>query len=822
MRPPTCFSLLILLCGWGVCCAAEPKRDRFGDPLPDGAIARLGSLCLRPQWPVITGAFAPDGKLLAAGGCDVWLKGGVLIWDTASGKEVRRLSFGFPFSVYGLRFSADGKSLILAGSDGIFRRVDAVTGAEQQKLDTYEKIDLLALELARDGKTAATTDRRGSIIVWDLFGGKRLREFKIPAKLLSWSSGTPLAPIAALATNGKQLVLPRSDGSLHLMDVASGKQAVSFEPPDGAANRELPIVAVSRDGRCLAYGNRSTPVTLCDLKTGKRLHSLTAAHAGIEGLFFTSDSRAVIAVNCNAILLFDAASGKSIRKYAVASEAGTPLALSPDGKTLAMRTAKHALSLWDLQAGRKTPASARHVDRVEALVFFPDGKRLASSDANGNLLVWSIASAQVLAHHRNAMMPPSLAIDSDGQTLRFLTYDRTIYRWNPTAERVKTQQMLPDRSLFEYALSPDGRTVAATMISTPFAPELHDLQGKRAARSIAMPANVKVWGFLFSPDSRLLLTGATDRTLRLWERDTGKLVREITNDEANLSARFWNFANDSRSLAYSCLNRVVVREITTGGTRLNVSLPQAEYLQAFSPNGRFLACGQTRGGAIFVLDAGTGKQLARWQTGQTTVDSLAFSPDSRVLASGGGDGTILLWKLPDGESLLAALKAEEATALWQTLADGDAARANRALAGLAAAPVHAVPLIKERFRTAWKKLDDVQIARLIADLDDDAFKVRERATRQLAEIGFAAANALQRALADPPSPEAKRRIKDLLNRLNNWGDTERLRCLRALEVLERIGTPAAKDALRELAGKPLPAELDDEIRASLRRLGERR
>jgi hypothetical protein len=94
--------------------------------------------------------------------------------------------------------------------------------------------------------------------------------------------------------------------------------------------------------------------------------------------------------------------------------------------------------------------------------------------------------------------------------------------------------------------------------------------------------------------------------------------------------------------------------------------------------------------------------------------------------------------------------------------------------------------------------------------------------RELAEAGSDAAGVLRNALANMPSAEMKRRIEDLLDRLSKGGDPERLRCPRALEVMERIGTSPAKDLLHELARKELSADLAEEVRASLQRLGDDR
>jgi HEAT repeat protein len=159
--------------------------------------------------------------------------------------------------------------------------------------------------------------------------------------------------------------------------------------------------------------------------------------------------------------------------------------------------------------------------------------------------------------------------------------------------------------------------------------------------------------------------------------------------------------------------------------------------------------------------------------------------------------------------------------LWQALGASDAATANRALAGQAAAPTQALPLFRERLPPLGQELDRAQLGRWIAQLDDESFQVRERATRELAMAGEDAADALRHALDNGPSAETKRRVEDLLSRLKTSSDSRRLRFLRAIEALERIGTPPAKELLRELAGKPMSIELREEVQASLRRLGDK-
>lgn len=119
-------------------------------------------------------------------------------------------------------------------------------------------------------------------------------------------------------------------------------------------------------------------------------------------------------------------------------------------------------------------------------------------------------------------------------------------------------------------------------------------------------------------------------------------------------------------------------------------------------------------------------------------------------------------------------------------------------------------------------MDHRRIERLIADLDDGRFAVRDRATRELAELGELAEPALRRALAGGASPEARRRLNALLDRLGGRGlAAETVRQIRAVEALELIASAEAFRLLEQLAAAPIPLRLTVEARAAMRRLARR-
>jgi hypothetical protein len=201
------------------------------------------------------------------------------------------------------------------------------------------------------------------------------------------------------------------------------------------------------------------------------------------------------------------------------------------------------------------------------------------------------------------------------------------------------------------------------------------------------------------------------------------------------------------------------------------------------------------------------------------VDSLAFSPDGKRLATGHRDSTILVWDIAAAYRRRVAPRAANARELetwWRHLA-GDAPQAHRAIWGLADAPAQAVPFLRDRLRPA-AALPAGELKRLVQDLDSAEFERREEASRRLAEFGEDAETTLRQALANKPSAEARRRIERILAGPRLVRSPEVLRSLRALQVMEAIGDQPARVLLGKLAAGAPESRLTREARAALERL----
>jgi hypothetical protein len=251
---------------------------------------------------------------------------------------------------------------------------------------------------------------------------------------------------------------------------------------------------------------------------------------------------------------------------------------------------------------------------------------------------------------------------------------------------------------------------------------------------------------------------------------------------------------------------------------------------AFSPDGRLLATAVGRWAyskpvssppEIRVWDTFTGREVACFRGAGSDASALAFAPDGRRLVSGHEDGTLLVWEggLDRTDRNWADAGADVLGRLWSDLADEDGAKARRAVRRLSAAGRLAVPLLRQHLRPATLA-DASWVRHRVADLESADFAVRRRAFEDLAAQADLAQESLRKVLAGSPPLEARKQVERLLEEAEGRGWNaagERLRELRALEVLERVGTAEAQQVLRTLAGGAPQSRLTREAKAALER-----
>lgn len=782
------------------------RKDQYGDPLPPRVIARIGTVRFRQPF-VGTVAYTPDGKYLASGGGGN--RGTLYFWDPKTGQKIRSFN-DHKGSVNDLSFSRDGKRL-LAG------------------------------------------DQMGDLFLWDVSSGKILRRLK----------GSPTCIYhVALSPNGRFAAASGFNTWLCLWDTNSGQKLQQFQKEGGY---HVSAIAFSPDNRMIAFSFHYR-IHVWQIHPWKELRVLAGHRYEIGSLIFAVDGRHLLSSSLDGtVRVWNLPTGKEVRRFRPKQEMFGAMALTPGGKTVAVIGKNGRIYLWNWMTGKERTTGSIHAKSLRAVAFSLDRKSLAGVNVTSVITVWDVATGNTISPvARPTVYFFKVFFSADGKSL--LTELATIQRtgsdnliwWDISSGKRKRRWPRESKlRTYFYVLNP-RRTRLATVEWT----------AQRSEKGPPVPngRHIAVWdlttdkklcrlpigqqwprAILFFPDGKRLLA-QFDRQMIVWNLPTGEEVFRkklssrlsalalspdghtlICVDEYHiqlLNTHTWQLAKSfdkqpyhrgrfftsspngktlvwiqQRAGGYDGPPKICLWELASGGLRRCLKVPRP-WLNtvAFSPNGRILACAGV-GGEIHLWDLSTNKELAKLKGHLGRVDSLDFSPDGKNLVSSSVDTTILVWDVADlvfpKRSPEKKLTQQQLTDLWRDLASLDAEKAYRAMWTLANHPRQAVPYLANHpnLNEAAKKAQ--RIRKFIRDLDSNSFHTREKAFMKLAKLGKDAEQAMREALAKTPSLEAAVRMRDLLKRIKTVSvDTAMLRRERLIEALEHMGTPEAKKLLQ--------------------------
>ena len=805
------------------------RVDSAGDPLPENAVARMGTSRLKHASVAIDVAYSPDGKILASAGRDNLVR----LWDPATGKQIRQLA-GHYSIVYCVAFSPDGKVIASGSGDCTIRIWEVATGRELRQLRGHANY-IGSLDFSSDGKTLASSGGDSTLRLWDPENGRQLRQML--CALGRGTSGTAFSP------DGKFVVAGSADMSIRLWEVATGKEVRQF-----AGHTVLPHSArFSRDGKRLVSGSMEGKIRIWDVDSGGELREIKAVGA-VWTVRFSPDGKLIASGGPDCILqLWDAESGKEVRRMTGHAGGVSELAFSPDGKTLASAGHDQTIRLWDVETGASRFPLAGHAGAVPAVAISPRDGRIATGGSDGVVITWDRDTAKEVA--RFACLEScitALAYSPDGRLLaaagcRTGRQSRNVIQGDGVvvldAANGKVNRHFESihEKTFALAFGRDGRKLSAFCHDGALHTWNIESGEELELFSIGQPRQNMVAAF--SADGEKLAL-ADEGSVRLFERCTGKELHSLSASDLGDAPTAITFSPDSRTLAAAGADRnVYVWELLTGRQRATVA-SRGSFASAltFSPTGWTLAAADIRvrpeGWRSLYSEAGSdtsihihdlaGAQAERKLKGHRgTINALVFSRDGRFLFSGSNDCTSVMWDMDAITKDLSSRKElanDQLERLWRDLGSQDAGRAFQAMWRLASAK-NAVAFLADHIKPAHRKNDPPRYTRLINQLDAESFDARESAADELEHLGEAAAPALREALQGKPSAATRSRIEDILSKIDGpVTAADRLSALRGLEILEHIAGVEAQKAIEKLAHGAPNERLTEDAKRSLERL----
>lgn len=811
--------------------AAQPAKKAV--PLPEGAIARLGESHFFHPTTVMALDFSPDGATIVTGTQD----GTMFLWDVAGGFERARWRQDMSNDLVSVRYSPNGRLIASTSSNGSL----FVWTADGKRVYSRpnQRYEPLAFNWMPDNQRLVTAGRAGAVIFHDVVAGRELNTF---------NTAMPNIVAIALSPDGKRFALRDQSGRMKGFEIDGSKSIVTFD--DGTTGsrymRPNSLFRFAPDNTTLMTeatgGGSNAGPTLWDATTGKVIRRIDSA---VSGYMWTATANgkflAASSPSDGRLRVVGVTSGLEIRSIDGAGPITQGMAFSPDGKRLAAIVGGQALRVWDMDGGEPMHQNTGHASPVTALAFLKDG-RLVSTGADRTVRAWDVRAGKEIERDTIQSYFYGMVPEPDGAGV-LMTAETILHRWRP-GEGLTTGAALPSNIGGNSALAPDA---SAVVLSTGQQLHVFSLPDGKAIKKLDMPLNTHVQNFALAPRGRFLayVESSNHGAIHVYDLKRDRARKPIFGDAANvLHSERLLFSPDGRFYASVNANRAtMVWEAGTGLVR--ALLPRGDERQAgtfaaaFSPDGRILALG-LQSGAIYLYDMRTGQSTPVFAVGPVeTIDGgadsrlrryshragilqVAFSHDGMLLASGGQDQSILVW---DVKKLLAKLPAKppvasptaaQLDAWWHSLASTEGKAVSEAVWSLAAVPATALELFEARLKPAHGP-DPAALARWVVELGDAKFTVRENAQRRLAAAGASAYAALTEGLRASDSAEARTRLTRLIDAIDSQYSPERLRPLRALEVLEKIATPAARAQVERLATNASDPELKDEAQRVLER-----
>ncbi|MFL5340041.1 MAG: WD40 repeat domain-containing protein [Gemmataceae bacterium] len=832
---------------------AKPARlDSFGDPLPDGALRRYGTIHLRHEGATSL-SFSPDGKILVSAG-DSRLR----VWNVASGRLLRErklaadgglhVQFALGESPFGLPTSR----VLVVVNGGHIGLWDPYSGREWPRsalgrasfgrlTETREEVingkavptwstSLGTFSaLSPDGQTAVFAKRanggRPTVLACDLATGA------------VWLTvAQPCAPdddegsAVSFSADGRRMAVLTADGSAEVWEPATRRLVTRLPAVAGYRRRNL---VLAPDGRSLLItGNRGPTggyYERRDVASGAPLPVPAASPLPEGPLLASPDGRSLVARQEDSLMLFDASTLRRRGTIPNLYRNQGGAAYSADGRLLATVNNAGAIHFWDPATAQRRNPLAAHVLQIADLGASPDGRLLATGGTTDpDVRVWDKATGRLVRTIHRAS-DDLAAVYYPRNDVLVLRGGNSLEAWNPNSGR---RLGSAEGAFVTVATAPGGRYLTGVAVTSPDDGEgpvdasvwQFDL-GRGTERLVRRFVQSNAFGISqLSPDGRRLarasaeidVTGNGQMRLTLIVEDTATGRRIL----ATPSGSFGAFSADGRLLVMvapakgeTAPGMLQIWDVVAGRLLCEAPGVPSALLVYFTPDSRGVVLVREQDIA-FHATAG-GRKLAAWKS-SSNCGCIDFAPGGDTLFTGHYDGTALAWdlsayrpkKTPPGDlgrawEALAGERGEALLAAVEQLADDPAAAA----------------FLRTKVRPAVP-LPAGAVAGWCAELAGRDFRAREAAHRQLRQQLDRAVPALEALQKSSPSAEARRRADALLADSEVVTSPALRRDIWAVAALERAGSAEAKALLRELAAGDPAARLTREAKESLDRLGK--
>ena len=522
--------------------------------------------------------------------------------------------------------------------------------------------------------------RRATIHLWDTATGVCVRPFQGHSDTVNAVAVTPDGRRVVAGSSDREGSLGRSNTLLSLWHIATG----TWLPLHGHTDT-VTAVAVTPNGRCALSGSRDKTLRVWDLGTGTCLRTFQGYAEEVRVVAVTPDSGFALSGSGKTLHLWDLGTGACLRTFEGHTKNVNAVAVTPDGRFVVSGSTDETVRLWEFATGACLRTFEGHTDTVTAVAVTPDGRFAISGSSDTTLRLWVLelasrrcrAALHVCRQESHAQAQSSkkafdqllgrasgaLASDEPASAYHHLTLARAVSGYSRDPQALALNASLASRipacglravwfvrtfqghagSVTAVAVTPDGRFVVSG--SSDKTLRLWDITTGACLRTFqghrwCVPA------VAVTPDGQFALSVSWDKTLRLWKLSTGACLRTFAHTNwmqavaVTPDGRLALSGSDDKTLRLWKLSTGACLRTFQGHTSFVIAV-------AVTPDGR-LAVSGSRDKALRLWEIGTGTCLRTYEGHADPVHAVAVTPDGRFVVSGSGDKTLRLWELATG------------------------------------------------------------------------------------------------------------------------------------------------------------------------------